>query len=60
MVSPEPIFWEAIERALEVYRDKQLWTRLQRSGMSADFSWHPAALQYEALYRRALSFKGGW
>lgn len=52
--------WTAIERAMAAYRDRQFWTRLQRSGMTADYSWRQASLQYEALYRRALSFKGGW
>jgi len=44
-------FLEAIERALEAYRDKTRWEKLQKNGMSQDFSWEKAAEKYVELYR---------
>jgi len=44
-------FLEAIERALEVYQDKTKWEKLQRNGMSQNFSWQEAAEKYVELYR---------
>jgi len=47
----------AIVRALENYKYKETWRRLQVRGMSADFSWERSARKYIELYRRALEFK---
>ncbi|HXF82005.1 MAG TPA: glycogen synthase GlgA, partial [bacterium] len=44
----------ALRRALDAYRDRELWRTLQRHGMRADFSWERAAERYRALYERAL------
>jgi starch synthase len=45
----------ALERglgyALELYRDRSAWRRLQQNGMSEDFSWSRRVKAYEALYR---------
>ena len=43
---------QAIGRALEYYKQPQLWEQLQRNGMSQDFSWTQSARDYEKLYRR--------
>jgi starch synthase len=37
-------------RALERYRDKEAWRRLQRSAMRRDFGWERSARQYLTLY----------
>ena len=42
----------AVRRALAAYRDSARWTRMQRAGMSRDFSWAAAARRYAALYQR--------
>jgi starch synthase len=42
----------AVRRALAAYRDPARWTRIQRAGMSRDFSWAAAARPYADLYRR--------
>jgi starch synthase len=42
----------AVRRALAAYRDPARWVRIQRAGMTRDFSWGAAARQYAALYRR--------
>ncbi len=41
----------AIQRAISSFQDRPRWRRLQRSGMSLDFSWENAARQYLQLYR---------
>ncbi|MFA5776768.1 MAG: glycogen/starch synthase [Patescibacteria group bacterium] len=46
-----------IIRALEVYKNKQLWKKLQLNAMRADFSWGYSAKEYEKLYLRALEIK---
>lgn len=45
-------FVAAIQRALEVYNDREAWQTLQRNGMSQDFSWTQSALKYLKLYQR--------
>jgi starch synthase len=44
----------AIERAVSVYKNKQVWQRIVRSIMGRDFSWQASAQKYESLYHRAL------
>jgi len=48
--------WAALERALDVFRDKKAWRGLQERGMKADFSWNASAKKYEELYRKAIEF----
>ena len=48
-------FTSAIKRALEKYRDKEVWRTLQKNGMSQDFSWTKSALKYFELYRRLIT-----
>jgi starch synthase len=43
-------FWDAIKRAREIFRDRQLWTKLMKHAMAQNFSWDAAAQKYEALY----------
>lgn len=45
-------FVAAIQRALEMYNDREAWQTLQRNGMSQDFSWTQSALKYLKLYQR--------
>lgn len=42
----------AIDRGLEVYRNKQAWTALRRRAMAMDFSWERSAKVYSNLYRQ--------
>jgi starch synthase len=41
----------AILRALSVWRQPELWRRLQRNAMLTDVSWRRPAARYAALYR---------
>lgn len=47
--------FNALKRALEVYRTPAAWRQLQRQGMAADFSWSASAKKYEALYRELVA-----
>lgn len=41
----------AIERAVELFRDKEAWEAMQRQGMKSDVSWDRSARRYADLYR---------
>jgi starch synthase len=41
----------AILRALSVWRQPEMWRRLQRNAMQTDVSWRRPAARYAALYR---------
>jgi starch synthase len=43
----------AIDRALEVFRDKEAWQRLMRNGMAQHYSWEQPAREYAAVYLEA-------
>jgi len=44
---------ETVERALFLYRHRpDVWLRLQRHGMSQDWSWDRSAAEYVRLYRQ--------
>jgi starch synthase len=45
----------AIERALSVWREPQLWRRLQRNAMQTDVGWRQPAKRYASLYRELIS-----
>lgn len=48
-----PKFMNALETALEAFDiDKQFWQKIQRNGMTKDFSWKRSAEKYKALYRK--------
>ena len=46
---------EKYYESLMVYYDRNLWQKLQRNGMLADFSWDRAARQYIEAYQRITS-----
>jgi starch synthase len=41
----------ALRRAATLYRNSELWRRLQHNGMRADVSWRDPAKRYAELYR---------
>ena len=43
-----------VQLALKLFREKDLWYRMMRTGMAADFSWDRSAQEYEKLYRLAI------
>ncbi len=51
--------WDAIQRALAAYRDREGWRKIMRRGMLRDVSWRHAADKYEELYRQCVEKKRG-
>ena len=52
--SPE-VLLKTIKRAIEVYKDKTAWAKLQKNAMRCDFSWNASAKKYEKLYKSLAS-----
>jgi len=48
---------ETIRRALQVYRQREVWQKLMIRGMSADFSWEQSAKVYLKVYQDTLTKK---
>ena len=42
----------ALGAALAAYPNKKIWTRLQKNGMRADFSWDRSASEYVKMYQQ--------
>jgi len=49
----------ALRRAISIYKQPELWQRLQKNGMVKDFSWGRSAERYHELYEKALSRVAG-
>lgn len=45
---------EALQRALAVFRQPEVWRAIQRRGMRQDFSWDASAREYVKVYERAM------
>ena len=43
---------KTVERALDFYSKKALWTVLQKNAFASAYSWESSARQYEALYQK--------
>ncbi|MBT1074784.1 glycogen synthase GlgA [Geobacter grbiciae] len=51
--------WDAVQRALAAYRDREGWRKIMRRGMLRDVSWRSAAGKYEELYRTCADNRRG-
>lgn len=47
--------WQQLDWALKLFADKPVWRRLQRSGMSRDWSWNRSAREYVSVFEKALA-----
>ncbi|HJU41301.1 MAG TPA: glycogen synthase GlgA [Vicinamibacterales bacterium] len=45
-------FLQALRAAVVTYPNKKAWTRLQKNGMKADFSWDRSAGEYVKMYKK--------
>ncbi|WP_027129076.1 glycogen synthase GlgA [Fusobacterium perfoetens] len=43
-----------IEGAVELYKDKKVWRKLQENAMSSDISWKESAEEYKKLYEKLI------
>lgn len=41
-----------IEQAVELYKDKKVWRKLQENAMDSEISWKESALKYKELYNK--------
>ena len=46
---------QALYRALRIWRQKELWSQLQQTGMAEDRGWQSVARRYLELYRTILT-----
>jgi len=50
-------FFGAIIRAVETWKHRDVWRKLQIRGMTQDFSWDRSARKYIEVYFKALEFR---
>ena len=48
----------AVSRAVELFAQGPAWKRMQKNGMTADFSWGASGAAYAALYRQLIGEQG--
>jgi starch synthase len=41
-----------IKNAIELYKNKDEWTKVRYNAMTSDFSWSVSAEEYEKLYNK--------
>jgi len=49
---------DALRRAVELYRQPELWSQVMRTAMAQEFSWSAAATRYMELYARLIRRSG--
>jgi starch synthase len=47
--------YDAVRRALELFKDRAAWKTLMTAGMEQDWSWDKSAKEYTAVYRTAIA-----
>ncbi|MCQ2958408.1 MAG: glycosyltransferase, partial [Candidatus Gastranaerophilales bacterium] len=50
-------FLNTIKWAMDVFKDKKVWTKIVQNDMSQDFSWEVSAQKYIWLYEDACGIK---
>lgn len=51
-INAHDMLW-VIREAVELYyKEPETWRKLQKAGMTADFSWNQSAKEYQSIYRR--------
>jgi starch synthase len=49
-----PDLVKTVKRAMYIYRNKLLWTKLVTNAMKEDFSWLRSAKKYDQIYQKAM------
>lgn len=49
--------FKSVERAVNTFKEKDIWNKIQTNGMKADFSWERSAEKYLELYMLAMEEK---
>ncbi len=50
---------DALKRALDAFKNKSVWNKIQKNGMKQNFSWGRSAEKYSDLYKKALLKRSG-
>jgi starch synthase len=53
-VTPEGLL-HAVRHTMQLFKDRKLWTQMQKQGMKSDVSWGKSAERYAALYSSLVS-----
>ena len=48
----------SVERAVNTFREKDIWKKIQQNGMKLDYSWETSAEKYLELYKIAKEKRG--
>ncbi len=48
----------ALRRTMALYRDRDVWRRMQGNGLACDVSWRQSARRYADLYRGLIAERG--
>ncbi|MDI6892916.1 MAG: glycogen synthase [Actinomycetota bacterium] len=51
------VLFATVVRAVEIFKNKNIWRELIVRGMGADYSWISSAKKYVQLYKKALELK---
>ena len=46
--------FKSVERAVNTFKEKDVWRKIQQNGMKQDFSWDKSAEKYMELYKLAM------
>ena len=46
---------QVLDRALEFYKNKKAWRKIQINGMQKDYSWEKSALKYISVYKDLMA-----
>ncbi len=49
------VLLECIERAVQTFSRKRVWTKIMKAGMRMDYSWEASARKYEELFQQLLN-----
>jgi starch synthase len=49
--------FNAVQRAVELHKNRESWRKLQLGGMAEDHSWDASAVEYEKLYGQIVDLK---
>lgn len=50
-------FAQQVRRAAKLFREKDCWSQMIRTGMEADWSWNRSAAEYAEVYERACQVR---
>ena len=48
-------FLKEVKRAVKVFKNKEAWIKIMKTGIKSDFSWNSSAKKYIDLYKTIIS-----